>query len=184
MNNLELKDLEKITSLIDWEEYNYYKNNAIKRHPEISSYLANETTVYPHIFTFVKLNKLTNFLEFGTREGALASILSLITKVTTFDIYYGHWHAGNIPIYKIKVESDDFHLQNMTEFDGIFIDVSHNGTDENLIHQNLIQNYHGVVLYDDIGYKDYEEMNNWWERVSEEKIRLDWHNNYFGAIKY
>ena len=175
---MNLEEIEnRVNNALDIQLFNNWRLSVVSKYDirGVSYWLAtDQQSYYPQICTYAKLICCKHFLEIGTREGGLASLISSIALETTvLDIDYSHWNIhSNLPgLSKRQIRPDDCYNQNWLQYDCIFVDIDHSG-------------YKGIVFWDDIGRPEYANMNDWWSRVTLPKINLSWHENGFGAIQY
>lgn len=126
---------------------------------------------YYHLLTaFAKTYPMANFLELGTFTG-VSSLAYLYGKPSnpfhTYDIgnYLKFLPAGFPVTTKIEnAATADF--SHLGKLDFIFVDISHNATDESLVMENLKKQgmlKECMLMFDDIHINS--AMDKWWDEI-------------------
>ena len=161
---------------------------------DLTNYVINEesrnymfsTPYFKCLSAYCKVNDIKHVLELGTCTGASAiAMAQYAEKVSTFDVTLDDVDeslgVANIN-YKLLETPESCLELDLDPYDLIFIDIDHSGSMELRLHAKLVEEYKGIVFYDDIFFSP--EMSSFWESIDCEKESLMWHFTGFGIVRY
>lgn len=176
----------------------YKIGETFEKHGYTQNWMLHEI-YYSYLLAYSELVDDKNILELGTQTGAgTVCFLShgRTRKVLTADVNTGHISKEVLMEKDILVR----HLRNADEctdfkfsdFETIFVDIGHDGHQEERIHYKLMnEKFKGIVLWDDIELND--DMKFFWKNIVQptsaiwtcQKIETHWHGGCgFGIVKY
>lgn len=174
----------------------YKIGETFEKHGYLKNWMLHER-YYMYLLAYSSLVSDKNILELGTQTGAgTVCFLYPGRRVLTADVNTGHISKEVLMEKYILVR----HLRNADEctdfkfydFDTIFVDIGHDGHQEERIHYKLMnEKFKGIVLWDDIELND--DMKFFWKNIVQptsaiwtcQKIETDWHDACgFGIVKY
>jgi len=168
-------DVEAIVRTSKTVTYDFRSDLLKKLDAEFSGYFLDEPSYYKLLTATARLYPDAVFLELGTYTGASAIAYAYGNPnkpIYTYDVVSSHRfiHEGlkdKIIVRKADVRTCQF---DMPRPDIIFLDISHNGTDEiatlnNLVAQSMIGN--NMLILDDIMLNN--EMKLLWSQLRAHK---------------
>lgn len=144
------------------------------------------TNYYWGLASYIDLFKPKRVLELGTCTGASAVVMARAgAEVDTWDLA-DKWE---LPIWPENVkrclarEPEGIRTLDLSPYDMIFVDIDHEGEEEQKLHAKFLAEYTGVVFYDDVALN--QEMLAFWNSIKQEKVPLLWHDGAgFGVVRY
>ena len=169
-----MKNIQEIDNSIVFPTNEYEGANFINTEP-----------YYKWLASYVKECKPKRLLELGRRWGnslyAMSFFLPDESILDSYDID-SKGYVINKPNVNIYTYDGDYTKIDYSLYDFIFIDINGSGTIEYEIY-NLISkcNFNGVVAWDDVGTV-YCPDENFWDKITTEKIKLSLHGPFnFGV---
>lgn len=141
------------------------------------------------IFSDKFLKNAYRVLDVGTyRGGSVAAFKASNNKLDIESIDVDLSNINNIDALSKDCNIhtvDDMYVYNIdySKYDFIFVDVNHDGIQEELIHERIFNSgYKGLVFYDDI--KLNPPMVEFWNSIGNNKIETNWHHSGYGVVEY
>lgn len=178
----------KLTEIVEAvENHDVNLDYWVRNYPEALRITVLMTNYYWGLGAYVDLFKVKRVLELGTCTGASAIIMhSGGALVDTWDLDGNKWEMNEFPegvIRHVAQTPDEVRAVDLSPYELIFVDIAHEGPEEQKWHEKFVAEYRGVVMYDDIWLN--AGMRAFWDGIQQEKVATRWHGKYgFGLVRY